>query len=100
MKTASCETCCFQLNPSFRTGEIRLRRMKSLRNEIRCGGLRTDLISPSVKRLISSEDAFRRFHCGKAAISLNEAATLMKEWRIAERGGDFASPGGLCRRLH
>ena len=37
----------FQLNPSFRTGEIMPRRVKSLRGEIRFAGDWTDLISLS-----------------------------------------------------
>ena len=53
----------FQLNPSRRTGEIRLRRVK-----------RTDLISSSAKCSISSEGFARRFHRGAPQGPRNELA--------------------------
>ena len=65
----------FQLNPSLRTGEIHLRWMKSLRDEIRlCRVKRTDLISSSAKCSISSEGFARRFHRGAPQGPRNELA--------------------------
>ena len=65
----------FQLNPSWRTGEIHLRWMKSLRDEIRlCRVKRTDLISLSAKCSISSEGFARRFHRGAPQGPRNELA--------------------------
>ena len=65
----------FQLNPSLRTGEIHLRWMKSLRDEIRLRRVkRTDLISSSAKCSISSEGFARRFHRGAPQGPRNELA--------------------------
>ena len=65
----------FQLNPSWRTGEIQLRWMKSLRDEIRLRRVkRTDLISSSAKCSISSEGFARRFHRGAPQGPRNELA--------------------------
>ena len=65
----------FQLNPSWRTGEIHLRWMKSLRDEIRLRRVkRTDLISSSAKCSISSEGFARRFHRGAPQGPRNELA--------------------------
>ena len=67
--------CFFQLNPSWRTGEIHLRWMKSLRDEIRLRRVkRTDLISSSAKCSISSEGFARRFHRGAPQGPRNELA--------------------------
>ena len=69
------KACFFQLNPSWRTGEIHLRWMKSLRDEIRLRRVkRTDLISSSAKCSISSEGFARRFHRGAPQGPRNELA--------------------------